>query len=229
MKKCCPMPALGERTIRRSAFFSSTRKFRLLFLPFVFYLGAVLASAAQTLTTLASFNGANGSNPFLMSLVQGSDGSLYGTTEEGGTNNLGTVFKITPTGTLTTLYSFCMQSGCTDGENPYAGLVQATDGNFYGTTFNGGTHGAGVFFKITPTGTLTTLYSFCTQTSCADGGSVEGALVQGTDGNFYRTTAGGGMHDHGTVFKITSTGTLTTLYNFVRKTAARTAPPLRPD
>ncbi len=75
----------------------------------------------------------------------------------------GTVFKITPSGTLTTLYSFCSQSGCTDGLEPEAVLVQGTDGNFYGTTIFGGTNGEGTVFKITPGGQLTTLYSFCSQ------------------------------------------------------------------
>ncbi len=77
-----------------------------------------------------------------------------------GANGVGTVFKITPSGTLTTLYSFCPQSGCTDGAEPNAALVQATDGNFYGTTFEGGANGVGTVFKITPSGTLTTLHSF---------------------------------------------------------------------
>jgi uncharacterized repeat protein (TIGR03803 family) len=88
------------------------------------------------------------------------------------------VFKITPTGTLTTLYSFCAQSGCTDGEYPVAGLVQGTDGNFYGTTPEGGANGGGTVFKITPTGTLTTLYSFCAQSGCTDGEDPVAGLVQ---------------------------------------------------
>jgi uncharacterized repeat protein (TIGR02543 family) len=124
------------------------------------------------------------------------------------------VFKITPTGTLTTLYSFCAQSGCTDGEYPVAGLVQGTDGNFYGTTPEGGANGGGTVFKITPTGTLTTLYSFCAQSGCTDGEDPVAGLVQATDGNFYGTTYEGGTDGFGTIFKITPTGTLTTLYSF---------------
>src|SRR5579871_5372491 len=104
-------------------------------------------------------------------LVQGTDGNLYGTTLWGGTHNngcsggfgCGTVFKITPTGALTTLYSFCPQTNCPDGIGPNT-LVQGTDGNFYGTTQQGGAncYDCGTVFKITPMGTLTTLYSFCT-------------------------------------------------------------------
>ena len=180
------------------------------------------------LTTLYSFcaqaNCTDGQQPYAR-LVRGSDGNFYGTTLEGGANtgcslgsgSCGTVFKITPGGTLTTLYSFCAQAGCADGGNPYAGLIQASDGNFYGTNFGRGVNGYGTVFKITPAGALTSLYSFCSQTNCADGEYPQAGLVQASDGNFYGTTpeGGGGVyHQGGTVFKITSSGTLTTLYNF---------------
>jgi uncharacterized repeat protein (TIGR03803 family) len=100
------------------------------------------------------------------------------------------IFKLTPTGTLTTLYAFCSQPGCTDGESP-GGLIQASDGNFYGSTAIGGANNEGTIFKITPRGILTTLYSFCSQTNCTDGSEPTG-LVQATDGNFYGTTHFGG-------------------------------------
>src|ERR1017187_8900307 len=87
-----------------------------------------IALPAQTLTTLFSFDGTDGAVP-QAGLVQATNGHLYGTTESGGTSTNGTVFKITPGGTLTTLYSFCSQTNCTDGANPYAGLVQAANGN----------------------------------------------------------------------------------------------------
>src|ERR1700675_2560578 len=121
--------------------------------------------SGQVLTTLVSFDGSDGAEP-LSSLIEGADGNFYGTTYGGGTNGEGTVFKITPTGSLATLYSFCSQASCADGELPYAGLVQGSDGNFYGTTLEGGANGGGTVFKITPAGSLTTLYSFCSQAGC---------------------------------------------------------------
>ena len=168
---------------------------------------------AQTLKVLHSFDGADGANP--NALVQATNGDLYGTTFKLGTNNAGTIFKITPTGTLTTVYSFCSQSNCTDGENPHAGLVQDTNGDLYGTTEHGGTNNAGTVFKITPSGTLTTLYHFTCVYECAErGSSPDAALVQDTNGDLYGTTGGGGPSDFGTVFKITSRGTLNTLHTF---------------
>src|SRR5579862_4893648 len=116
---------------------------------------AAMVSRAQTFTTLTNFNGANGLYPE-GSLVQATNGNLYGTTSQGGANNDGTIFRITPAGVLTTLYSF---SG-SDGANPSSELVQATNGYLYGTAFQGGANNDGTIFRITPQGTLTTLYSF---------------------------------------------------------------------
>jgi uncharacterized repeat protein (TIGR03803 family) len=148
-------------------------------------------------------------------LVQGrSDGDLYGTTSLGGAFDGGTIFKITPQGVLTPLYSFCAQPSCTDGRRPYAGLIQASDGNFYGTTYDGGSSGSGTVFVMTPAGVLTTLYSFCAQPGCVDGAHPYAGLVQGSDGNFYGTTYGGGVGGRGTVFQITSAGVFTTLLTF---------------
>jgi uncharacterized repeat protein (TIGR03803 family) len=185
-----------------------------------------------TLTTLYSFDGVDGGNPSA-GLVQATDGNFYGTTAQGGVytswcnrGSCGTVFKITPSGTLTTLYSFCSQASCTDGANPTSGLIQADDGNLYGTTeyggiINLGECGGGVFgscgtvFKITPSGTLTTLYSFCPQASCTDGANPASGVIEAGDGNLYGTTLFGGSlwWLPGTVFKITPSGTLTTLYS----------------
>jgi uncharacterized protein (TIGR03437 family) len=170
-----------------------------------------------TLTTLHNFGSTltDGTNPFT-GLIQATDGNFYATTAGGGASDgvfgQGTIFKINPAGVLTTLYSFGTTS--TDGSAPHAGLLQATDGNFYGTTAEGGAGGQGTVFKITPTGTLTTLYNFCAQTDCTDGSLSQAALVQASDGNFYGTTENGGASGLGTVFKITPTGTLTTLYSF---------------
>jgi len=151
------------------------------------------------------------------SLVQGSDGNFYGTTESGGTAGVGTVFKITPAGALTTLYNFCA-GDCTQGYFPQGGLIQGSDGNFYGTTSNGGP-GFGTAYKISPSGTFTLLYSFCSQADCADGRMPYIAkLLQGTDGNFYGTTLQGGEHTYGTIFQLTPSSTLTTIYTFCSTT-----------
>jgi uncharacterized repeat protein (TIGR03803 family) len=165
---------------------------------------------AGVLTTLVSFTGTNGSFPD-GALVQGSDGNFYGVAGAGGSSNFGTVFKITPAGVLTTLVSFTGTIGADLGSSPAAGLVQGSDGNFYGTTEFGGTANDGTVFKMTPTGTLTTLVSF---TGAANGANPRAALVQGSDGNFYGTTQLGGSSSDGIVFKITPTGTLTTLVSF---------------
>jgi len=172
-------------------------------------------SPGGTLTTLHSFDGADGQLPEA-GLIQATNGDLYGTTEFGGAYNGGTVFKITPAGKLTTLYSFCSQSLCADGSMPVAGLVQATNGDLYGTTIFGGVdcpyQCAGTVFKITPSGALTTLYSF-TYLDYANGIGPYGGLVQATNGYLYGTTVSGGYGIGGTVFKITPSGSLTTLYS----------------
>jgi uncharacterized repeat protein (TIGR03803 family) len=175
-----------------------------------------------TLTTVYNFC-SNGSYPNCQdgfypdaALVQGTHGNFYGTTVVGGNfRRGGTVFTVTPNGALTTLYNFCSQSNCTDGDTSVAGLIQATDGNFYGTTSGGGSHGAGSVFKITPHGAVTTVYSFCSETNCSDGASPVAGLIQATDGNFYGTTEDGGSPNCcGVVFKLTPGGVLTTLYDF---------------
>ncbi len=185
------------------------------------------------MTTLYSFCGAgfpcaDGSRPSA-TLVQAGQ-YFYGTTSSGGAGNYGTVFKITSGGTLNTLYSFCSQSFCTDGAFPATGLIQAANGNFYGTTSSGGVNSGGTAFEITPSGVLTTLYIFCSQDYpyCTDGSQPYGQLVQATNGNFYGTTYQGGANNSsdcpqghfgcGTIFEITSTDTLTTLYSFCSAT-----------
>jgi uncharacterized repeat protein (TIGR03803 family) len=169
------------------------------------------ANFTQTETTLYSFVGypTDGANPSA-AVVRGSDGNFYGTTEVGGTHSLGTVFRISPSGAETTLYSFAGSPN--DGAYPYAALVQGSNGNFYGTTYEGGTYNFGTVFRISPSGTETTLYSFAG--SPYDGANPQAALVQGSDGNFYGTTYYGGGHNAGTVFRISPGGTETTLYNF---------------
>jgi len=173
-----------------------------------------------TLATLHSFDGTDGEYP-TSALLEASDGSFYGTTSNGGVSSscsspygCGTVFEFTAGGVLTTLHSF----NGVDGFEPN-GIIRASDGNFYGTTSLGGTYGGqsqgGTVFKITPSGTLTVLYNFCSRADCADGSTPFGSvLVQGGDGDLYGITDFGGALNAGTVFKITTAGTLTTLYNF---------------
>ncbi len=189
------------------------------------------------LTTLYSFCSVGGSactdgDTPNGALALGSDGNLYGTTFQGGANNEGTVFKITTGGALTTLYSFCSLAGCADGGSPFGALVQGSDGNFYGTTYQGGNStNDGTVFKITPGGSLTTLHSF----SGPDGANPEGDLVQsGWNGNFYGVTfAGGNAQSAGTAFQISSSGALTTIYDFCSKTNCNDGSypqaPLTPD
>jgi uncharacterized repeat protein (TIGR03803 family) len=192
----------------------------------------VMAAArlpAQTLQTLCSFNFTNGAYPHA-ALMLGSDGNFYGTTGGGGITNstypsgMGTVFQVTTNGMLTTLVSF----NFTDGAYPMATLAQGTDGNFYGTTEEGGIidssypHGGGTVFQVTTNGTLTTLVSF----AHTNGASPQAALTLGSDGNFYGTTASGGNislnggFGYGTVFRVTTNGTLTTLVSFAHTNGA---------
>jgi uncharacterized repeat protein (TIGR03803 family) len=173
-------------------------------------------------TSLYSFTGgADGAVPETP-LVAGGDGYFYGTTDEGGaiTNSGGTVFKIGADGSLTTLYSF---TGGSDGSNP-GGLVQGRDGYFYGTTyFDAAWASYGTVFRISATGTLTTLYTF---TGGSDGGNPPSAawMVQGTDGSLYGTTMFGGAAGQGTVFKISTNGSLTTLHSFTGGSEGRGSP-----
>lgn len=180
-----------------------------------FFAAITIASPAQTVTTLASFDKTDGRVPGYPAapFVQGTNGNLYGTTAAGGTNDEGTVFEISSAGKIVTLYSFCSQPGCSDGTNVNAGLVQATNGNFYGTTAGGGTNNFGTVFEIKPAGKLTTLYRFCSS-GCLDGANPSAGLLQASDGNFYGTTFSGGAFGAGTVFRITKSGTLTTLASF---------------
>ena len=170
-------------------------------------------TTSGSLATLYSFKGGNdGSNP-CAPLIQGTGGDLYGTTEEGA-NGYGTVFQITTTGTFTPLYSF---TDGKDGGNPCGALIQGSNGDLYGTTESGGSGGHGTVFRLNTSGTLassgslTTLYAF---TGGGDGGNPRAGLVEGTDGNFYGTTETDGSSGFGTVFRLTMSGSLTTLHSF---------------
>ena len=196
---------------------------------------AYMITPSGSLTTLYSFCAQldpktekclDGENPGR--IIEGSDGNFYGTTLSGGAKAFGggqpggTVFKMTSSGALTTLYSFCSKvdpstAVCLDGEQP-AGLIEGSDGNFYGITFVGGqfdrtTDSGGTVFQLTPSGTLTTLHSFCSESNCVDGDRPVG-LIEGSDGNFYVSTIGGGAYDDGAVIRLTPSGTLTILHSF---------------
>ena len=165
---------------------------------------------AGVLTTLHSFTGypADGQGP-RGTLIQGSDGNFYGTTEEGGTAGGGTVFQMTPAGVLTIL---CSLGNGYDGAQPDAGVIQGSDGNLYGTTRLGG-QGAGTVFQITPAGAYTTLYSFPALGTTA-GADPVASLVQGSVVNDSATTETNGVDGAGTVFRITPAGAFTNLYSF---------------
>jgi uncharacterized repeat protein (TIGR03803 family) len=163
---------------------------------------------------LYSFKGGfDGSGPS-DSLVLDGDGDLYGTTDGGGAYEGGAVFRITPKGKESLLYSFCANRYCTDGESPHSSVIFDNAGNLYGTTAEGGLYQGGVVFKITPAGTETTLYSFCAVKDCADGDEPEGALIADGGGNVFGTTVYGGMNNAGSVFEITSAGKELVLYSF---------------
>jgi len=164
-----------------------------------------------TLTVLYTFcslpNCTDGANPD--AIVQGADGNFYGTAQHGGSTTgkfcypygCGTAFKLTPDGVFTILYTFCSMASCTDGYIP-SGLMQATDGNLYGTAWAGGANDGGTIFQLTPQGTLTTLHNF----DFSDGASPVGLLLQDTNGSFYGTTYLGGEQNHlngyGTAFSL---------------------------
>ena len=154
----------------------------------------------------------DGLNP-ASALIDGSDGNFYGTTSGGGSASNGTIFQLTPDGTETVVYSFGSASG--DGTQPLAGLVQASSGLFYGTTSSGGTANLGTVYSFNAsTSALTTLYSFGSATGATDGATPETRLLLAKDGNLYGTTNAGGTSGKGTVFQITTGGTLTTLHSF---------------
>ncbi|HEY0257121.1 MAG TPA: choice-of-anchor tandem repeat GloVer-containing protein, partial [Candidatus Methylacidiphilales bacterium] len=177
---------------------------------------------AGSLTVLHNFSGPPDGGTPGGSLVQGSDGLFYGTTESGGVGSLpfGTVFKMTASGTLTVLHSFFDGTVPSDGDEPTGALVAGADGNFYGTTFSGGVTGEGTIYNISPTtGAVTILHSFSDTTG--DGAQPLAGLILASDGNFYGTTSKGGANNFGTIFRMTMTGgtaAVTILHSFSNAT-----------
>jgi uncharacterized repeat protein (TIGR03803 family) len=164
-------------------------------------------SASARLVVLHPFTGADGAFPSA-SLMRAGDGNFYGTTPSGGAFDHGTVFRMTPAGVVTVLYSF---TGGVDGDSPFAAVIQATDGNFWGTTYSGGSFGFGTVFRMTPAGVLSTVHAFA---SGADGANPRAPLIQATDGNFYGTTQLGGPRNRGTFFGMNFAGTIFFRYAF---------------
>lgn len=179
----------------------------------IFLFLAASASSAQTFTTLFTFDYKNGTG--YGNLVQATDGNFYGV-GGGGQYGWGEVYEMTPEGRLRTVYSFCAAGlPCSDGMGPNS-LMQAANGNFYGTTSFGGAYGWGDIFELTPGGEFNVLHSFCAGNVCTDGYYPWG-FVQGFNGNLYGTTNNGGIYDRGTIFEITRAGQFTTIYNFCAK------------
>jgi uncharacterized repeat protein (TIGR03803 family) len=182
-----------------------------------------VCAQAQTFTTLGNFTGFNGDSPFFGNMVQATNGNYYGSTVYGGKNkNYGAIFQLTQAGTLSTLYTFCSLTGCTDGAYPELAPILGSDRNFYGTTTAGGnSNNAGTVYKMTIGGKLTTLYSFCPTQPCSDGFAPTG-LIQGSNSNFYGVTRNGGAYGVGTFFELTSTGQFNVLHSFCNQPGCTT-------
>jgi uncharacterized repeat protein (TIGR03803 family) len=171
-----------------------------------------ITSSAQTFTSLAELNSTDGEGPEALAL--GTDGNFYGVTWDGGSHGGGTIFRVTPEGTVTTVYDFCSQLACEDGMNP-VWLMLGSDGSLYGTTSQGGDvtcnagSGCGVVFKLNAGGVFAVLYAFPLGSGARPSG-----LIEGIDGNFYGVSNSGGAHDYGSVFELTPAGQLTVLYSF---------------
>jgi uncharacterized repeat protein (TIGR03803 family) len=146
--------------------------------------------------------------PIVAPLLQAADGNFYGVGQAGGTNKCGTIFKITREGHVLQTYSFTCGKG---GSSPSASLIQASDGNFYGTTASGGTAALGTVFKMNQSGAVSILYSF---QGTPDGDIPAAPLVEGTDGNLYGTSELGGTNNIGTLFQISPGGAYKQLYSF---------------
>jgi uncharacterized repeat protein (TIGR03803 family) len=180
--------------------------------------GSFFKLTTRGVMTPHPFDYTNGAAPNLP--VLGTDGNYYGTTELGGDPSCrcGTIYKATAAGKITVLHTFTGFDGVPyDGERPLGTLVEGSDGNFYGTTYEGGDNGTdngGVVFKITPEGVYSIIHDFVTVAPNYDGQLPYSGLILGTDGDLYGTTAKGGSLGGGTIYQITTSGAEKVLYNF---------------
>jgi uncharacterized repeat protein (TIGR03803 family) len=185
--------------------------------------GTIYRANSQTgLTTIYSFCAKlgcqDGDDPY-QPLTLGSDGNLYGTTQVGGLHKYGTAYVVTLAGKFNTIHHFCAEANCPDGGGPTS-LLQATDGNFYGIAWEGSgskcdpANSCGMVFKMTPQGTTSALYNFCSLPNCADGSGPR-VIMQAANGDLYgMTERGGASTGSGTIFRLSLKGSLTTLYTF---------------
>jgi uncharacterized repeat protein (TIGR03803 family) len=165
-------------------------------------------SQAQTFSALYNFGGAaDGGDPYA-GVIRDSNGNFYGTVGYGGTAYAGGVYKVDSLGNETMLYSF---TGGADGNFPVSTLARDSAGNLYGTTAQGGSAGAGVVFKVDPSGNETVLHNF---TGGSDGVNPSGGLLLDAAGNLYGTTSQGGTFNCGILFKLSPAGTETILHTF---------------
>jgi uncharacterized repeat protein (TIGR03803 family) len=167
-------------------------------------------------TVLYSFCGNNQCGPaYTGALVLDSQGNIYGTTPYTGTNDSGTIYKLSPAGVMTVLYNFCSQTNCADGGIPYAGVFMDSAGNLYGTTYQGGIggyQGKGVLYKLSASGQYSVLHSF--GSSPGDGTNPRAGVTMDSRGNLYGVTDAGGTFSLGTVYKYSRTGVESVLWNF---------------
>ena len=207
--KTIPHPAAGPAHLASKLFAAAAKEIRTLFL-----LISLLAVCSVTISVRAELAfqllyefplAAPGPCWPSTRLVEASDGSFLGTSSRGGLNNFGAIYKVTPTGDCTTIFSF----DATGGRYPNGGLVLGDDGNYYGTTASGGLNGVGTAFRMTPGGTLRTIFDFQ-----ATNGASPARLEPGSDRRFYGVTSGGGPYSAGTAFALDTNGVLTLLFSF---------------
>jgi len=179
-----------------------------------FALRLAVCAQAQTLIYLAEFNGTNGRNPY-GPMIQATDGNFYGAAFA-ATWPYGEIFRVTPTGQISTVYSFCSLPNCADGAYTTSPIL-GSDGNLYGVSYYGSESGygyTGTLYRMTLEGEFTSLYTFCADNSKCVVGDMPSGIIQAGDGNFYGTTMAGGTNDAGTIFQVSPTGEYKLLHSF---------------